>query len=306
MVPSLQSDVRGCAVAPAVVKAPGVPRVPKLLPHEWICGLFFLYIWTRLVWSAGLWGRDTLFFFFLIAANVAVLACCAHRGTDVCWRLRLLFYPLAMNLVYFNLKTAVPRIHPRLEDQTLQAVDRWLLGTDLSRLLEPWVHPVLTEFFSFCYLWYLFYLFSSQVEYLLGDLKVLKRYYGGLFSIYGVGYIGYSTLPALGPYLAMADHFQAPLEGWWFTQITSAIVHAASNRVDIFPSLHVANSLYILLFDLRHKPWRFRLYLIPCTGLFISTIYLRYHYAVDVLCGAVLAILAIWLATLAQRREPTA
>jgi len=301
MVPSLQSDVRRCSVAPAAVAA--LQRLPRLLPHEWLCGLLLVCVWARLVWTIGFFARDTILFLFFIAVNVAVVAFCAYRGTDFHWRLRLLFYPVVMNLVYFILKTAVPSIHPTLEDETLQAVDRWLIGMDLSLRLEPWVHPAFTEFFSFCYLWYLFYLFSSQIEYLLGDLKILKTYYGGLFSIYGVGYMGYSTLPALGPYLAMAGEFQVALEGWWFTQITSEIVLAASNRVDIFPSLHVANSLYILLFDLRHKPWRFWLYLVPCAGLFISTIYLRYHYFIDILCGLVLSVLALWLSALPERRK---
>ena len=41
--------------------------------------------------------------------------------------------------------------------------------------------------------------------------------------------------------------------------------------------------------------WRFRLFLVPCCGLCLATIYLRYHYLTDVLVGFGLAALALWL-----------
>jgi membrane-associated phospholipid phosphatase len=123
----------------------------------------------------------------------------------------------------------------------------------------------------------------------------VKAFYTGLFTIYAIGYLGYATFPALGPYLAMADRFSVPLTGGWLTHFTSQIVLAGSNHVDVFPSLHVANSVYILLFDYHHNPRRFRLALLPCSGLVIATVYLRYHYLIDVLCGLGLSLLALWL-----------
>jgi membrane-associated phospholipid phosphatase len=64
--------------------------------------------------------------------------------------------------------------------------------------------------------------------------------------------------------------------------------------VDVFPSLHCAVSAFFLFFDLLHRRWRFWLYLVPCVGLWLSTIYLRYHYFIDVICGFVLAAFALW------------
>src|SRR5208282_3286332 len=87
-----------------------------------------------------------------------------------------------------------------------------------------------------------------------------------------------------------------PLDGWWITKWNAAIVAAGSNKVDVFPSLHCAVSSFLLFFDRRHRPWRFKLYLVPAIGLWLSTIYLRYHYLIDVLCGFALAAFALWLA----------
>ena len=271
-------------------------EVSNPLPHEWICGVFMISLWLRLVWSGSLFSRDALLLLLLIVSNVGLLIFASLRKSNLTWRLRLVFYPVAMNLVYFLLATAVPSVHPEPEDKLLQSIDLWIFGSHPAIWLEPYVQPVATEFLSICYLWYLFYLFSSQIEYLVGDIDTSKLHYAGLFSIYGIGYACYSLVPAVGPYIAIADQFTVSLEGGWFTHLTSETVLAASNRVDVFPSLHVAITIYLLMFDRRHKRWRFLLYLFPCIGLIIATIYLRYHYATDVICGAGLSMLALWIA----------
>ncbi|NIM29253.1 MAG: phosphoesterase PA-phosphatase [Gammaproteobacteria bacterium] len=271
-------------------------KIPKLLPHEWLCLGFMLSLWIRLVWATGFFTRDALLLLLVMVSSGAIVALAAWRETDLRWRLRLLFYPASMNAIYFLLATAVPSVHGGREDEALQSLDLWLVGDHPSLWMQRWVNPVATEVLSFCYLWYLFYLFSSQIEYMFTDIDVLKRHYTGLFSIYAIGYACYSLVPAVGPHLAMADQFTVPLEGGPLTRLTSDIVLAASNRVDVFPSLHVAVSVYLLLFDRGHKYWRFLLYLLPCAGLVIATIYLRYHYLTDIICGLGLSFLALWLA----------
>jgi membrane-associated phospholipid phosphatase len=134
---------------------------------------------------------------------------------------------------------------------------------------------------------------------------LLKKFVVGLFSIYGLGFIGYSLMPAVGPCRAMAEQFTVPLTGWWVTKWNAAIVARGSNGVDVFPSLHCAVSSFFLFFDRRHRPWRFKLYLVPCVGLWFSTIYLRYHYLIDVICGFGLAAFALWLSARYPRPSAT-
>jgi membrane-associated phospholipid phosphatase len=100
----------------------------------------------------------------------------------------------------------------------------------------------------------------------------------------------------------MTNQFTQPLDGWWITKWNAAIVATGSNKVDVFPSLHCALSSFLLFFDRRHRPWRFKLYLVPAVGLWFSTIYLRYHYFIDVVCGFALAALALWLANHCPRK----
>ena len=282
----------------------GISR-SRLLLHEWLCLAFFAWMFAQLVVAAGLSNRDTLVFASLLAANCVVVYFLPRSGDrDLGWRLRLLFYPIAMNLLYFLLGTAIPAIHSGHEDAALQAVDRALIGTNLSIRMQPWVNPVLTDLFSFCYMLYFLYLIIGQFSYLFGDLGVLKKYYRGLFFLYAVGYFGYSVVPALGPYVAMGDQFSVPLGGGWLSALNEKIVLGGSNGVDVFPSLHCGNALYILLSDYQHKRWRFWAYLVPCIGLWLSTLYLRYHYFIDVACGLFLGWLAWKMANRYLREQP--
>jgi membrane-associated phospholipid phosphatase len=272
----------------------------RLLPHELFIGLFLLATWMRLGLAAGFLGRDALLYVALIAANAWAIWFCRSNGTSLRWRLGLLFYPLAMNVVFFQMKTAIPKIHPERMDAWLEQIDRLGIGTNLSLRLQPLVHPALTEFFSFCYLLFFPYLLFSMIYYFCGEVELLKKFVIGLFTIYGIGFLGYSLVPAAGPCLAMTGQFTVPLDGWRITKWNAAVVAGGSNGVDVFPSLHCAISSFLLFFDRRHRPWRFRLYLVPAAGLWLSTIYLRYHYFIDVLCGFALAAFGLWLA----RRYP--
>src|SRR5579862_6371850 len=118
------------------------------LPHEIFFGLFLVVTWLRLGVNAGFLGRDAIFYFALMLLNLAAIWLCRSEDTPLRWRLGLLFYPIAMNIVFPQMKTAIPKIHPQKMDALLQHVDSLGIGTNLSLRLQPLVCPALTEFFS--------------------------------------------------------------------------------------------------------------------------------------------------------------
>jgi membrane-associated phospholipid phosphatase len=271
-------------------------KAKSLLPHEVFFGLFLLITWARLVFVTGFFSPNALLYLALLGLNAAATWYCRKADTPRNWRVGLLFYPVAMNLIFQNMKVSIPQLQAERMDPFLQHIDSFLIGTNLSLRAQPLVHPVLTELFSLCYILFFPYLLFSLVYYFLGEVDLLKRFTVGLFTIYGLGFLGYSLVPATGPCADMAQQFSVPLTGGWITKANAAVVARGSNGVDVFPSLHCAISSFFLFFDKRHRPWRFKLYLLPCVGLWLSTIYLRYHYFIDLLCGFMLAAFALWLA----------
>ncbi len=267
----------------------------SLLPHEILFGIFLIVIWVRVLLSVGVMSIDNLVFTALIALNVVAILLPLRGESGWRWRMRLFFYPIAMNVAYLQMEHTIPLIHPNLEDAFLQRIDEFLVGGSLSLRFEVSATPLLTEVMSICYFLYLPYVLFSFVFYLSGDLDVLKRFYSGLFSIFGIGFLGYLFVPAVGPYVAMADQFNGELDGLWLTVWNAQFIQNASNGVDVFPSLHCAVSCFFVSFDWAHTRWRFYVYILPCVGLWVSTVYLRYHYFVDVICGFVLCALCLAL-----------
>jgi len=277
-------------------------RKAKLLPHECFFGGFLVIHWLRLVMAVGPLDRDALLHLALLVANVLVIAWCRMRETNLRWQCRLWFYAVAMNVVFLNMKTSVLKVTPHKYDVTLAGFDRALFGMTLSERAQVIATPALTEILSFCYLLFFPYLLISWVSYARRGLPLFRKLMVGLFTIYGLGFLGYSFVPAGGPHLAFPDDFNGPLAGWAVTRFNAMIVASGSNGVDVFPSLHCAVSCYLLVFDRWHARWRHRLYLIPCFGIWLATIYLRYHYFVDLVAGFALAAFALWLTDRWEKR----
>jgi hypothetical protein len=272
-----------------------LPRC-KLLPHEWCFGGFLIVHWLRLVAAAGVLDPHALLYAALLIANIAVIARCLRHETDLRWKVRLWFYPVAMNAAFFTMGQTVAKVFTGRCDGALAAIDRACFGDLLSVRAGTIASPFLTEISSFCYFLFFPYLVVSWFYGAWRGVPLLRRLFTGIFTIYGIGFLGYSLVPAAGPYLAFPDAFAGPLQGWGVTRLNAAVVASGSNGVDVFPSLHCAVSAYLLFFDRRHAPWRYRLYLIPCVGLWFATVYLRYHYFADVVAGFALAAFALRMA----------
>jgi hypothetical protein len=278
----------------------------RLLPHEMLFQGFLVITWLRLIWSSGFTNLSSVAYLAAVLTAVGLIALSAGTKGQLGWRLRLLYYPMVMNVAYLHMGSVVRLIHRGPpDDASLLSIDARLIGENLSLRLESISRPLFSEPLSFCYIVFIPYLTLSMLWYFCGALPLLKRFYLGLFSIYGIGFLGYTFVPAAGPYIAMASEFHGPLMGGVFTRWNTAMVGYGSNHVDVFPSLHCAISSYMLFFDRWYKRWRFRIYAVPCIGLWISTIYLRYHYLIDVIAGFALAGFALWLARSAPTEEPS-
>jgi membrane-associated phospholipid phosphatase len=202
---------------------------------------------------------------------------------------------MTMNVTYQAMKLAVPATRPLHFDQQLAALDLKLFGTNPNLWLTAHASNGLTELLSACYLFFMPLLLFFLLRYFVAQRHYLGEFYAGLFLVYGLGFIGYLLVPAQGPYMAQpwAQSFQLP--GGWITELNHTMVINGSNKVDVWPSLHCAVSLYIL----GYTWWRHRLefwwLLLPVMGLWVSTLYLGFHYLIDVVCGFALAGLALHL-----------
>jgi hypothetical protein len=268
-------------------------KAEAVLPHEWVFGAFLLMTGVSLLVNRA--GRGlSIVFFACLAATLGLVFWTERHPTPWRWRVRLSSCFIVMGAAFYTMRAAVPLLgHPRADNLLLQW-DRDLLGETPAVVLEPWLYPRLEDVAMAGYLFFFFYLLGGPGYYCFRDLPVFRKCIVGLFTMYGLAFTGYTLFPAGGPHYAMAFH--TALHGPWLVDWTLAAVNRGSNRVDVFPSVHVAASLYLLLFDWQHYRRRFWWVLGPCMVLWCATLYLRFHYFVDLLAGVAVALVGWWTA----------
>jgi membrane-associated phospholipid phosphatase len=270
----------------------------QLLPHEYVFGCFLALTWARLVISAGLLNPSALTFATYLLMSLGVIWWSLRQPTTFRYRLRLLFFPALMGISFYTLPRAVAVLNVPRADGLLAGWDRTLFRTgNWSELLQG--APLITDLMMLAYLFFFFYLITGPAYYFFRDLARFRQCFVGLFTVYGLGFIGYTLFPAIGPCGCLS--FAKPLAAGWLTTAVAPTIAGGSNGIDVFPSIHVAASLYLLAFDGWHHRRRFWQLLLPCALLWISTVYLRYHYVVDVFAGIALAAIGLWVAARYQR-----
>jgi membrane-associated phospholipid phosphatase len=268
-------------------------EVAAVLPHEWVFGTFLLVTGVRLFASGAARGWSFVFFASLAAA-IGMVAWAERSPTPWRWRVRLSSYFVVMGVAFYAMRAGVPLLgNPRVDTLLLQW-DRELLGETPAVAWEGWLYPWLEDLAMAGYLFFFYYLLAGPGYYCIRSIPVFRKCIVGLFTLYGLAFMGYTVFPAGGPHLSMTFH--TPLHGPWLLDWALDAVDRGSNTVDVFPSVHLAASLYLLLFDWHHGRRRFWWALVPCMVLWWSTMYLRFHYFVDLLAGAVVALIGWWTA----------
>jgi hypothetical protein len=269
-------------------------QLKAVLPHEWVFGTFLLLTELRLLAQGGPARNWSWIFLGCWLAGGAVFFWAEQNPTPRRWRTRLLFYPAAMGISFYALGAAVPLLGNPKVDWLLLRWDRALIGETPSVAWSSWLNPGLEDLAMAGYLFFFYYLIAGPGHYCLRNLRLFRKCMVGLFTMYGLAFMGYTVLPAGGPHRYLT--FATPLHGPWLLDWTLKTVNDGSNCIDVFPSVHVAATLYLLLFDWQHWRRRFWWVLVPCLILWFSALYLRFHYLVDLLAGVVVALLGWWMA----------
>ena len=199
-----------------------------------------------------------------------------------------------------ELSYLIPLIHPRDFDAELAAIDYRLFGAHPTVWLERFTWPAITEVLQIVYVTY--YFLPVILGAVLWRKRWFERYKFWVFIValgFYVSYLGYILVPATGPRFlpAIKDAQTFPLTGvWLFTSLRETLDHAEGITRDCFPSGHTELTLLVLYYARRFHRRTFWLLLPVGSALIFSTVYLRYHYIIDVIAGAATAVIVILIA----------
>jgi membrane-associated phospholipid phosphatase len=254
-----------------------------------------------LVLILGWWNRlpEAPQFAAVHVAAVALLIFEVKRPNPTSWLFRN-WYPLPyVGACYKEMARLVPAVRSWNGDQALADLDYRFWHANPCVWLERIQTPALTEFLQIAYT-----LFLPAV--LLLAYAIWRRrnyenfqYYAFLIALgFLTSYIGYLLVPARGPRFLLA-----PLQGLWlFAAMQGGLNRLESIAFDCFPSGHTELTILACWGSQLVSKRLFRVYLAYTPALIFATVYLRYHYSVDLLAGAALAWILIMGAPFIYRK----
>lgn len=229
----------------------------------------------------------------------------ALTGLKVFALLRRFYIIPVIYLMYDQVHAFVRVLNPHDYDYLLIATDRAIFQTDPTVWLDSFSFPLLTEYFQICYfLFYLMPILHAIELWRTGQIIKLDAFIRAMTFCYLISYLLYFVMPAIGPRFTLHSYgsINNELPGVFFTDALRAIIDvgggiwkgasAPQNLVnrDCMPSGHTMMTLVNMLMAFRFTSKLRWVFFVIGTSLIISTVYLRYHYVIDVVVGAVLAI----------------
>lgn len=275
--------------------------------------LLLVIFWGFLVLLAAALHDRVPQWWIIVAANVAAGALVyvlARLSTAVRW----LHDWAAFVLVLFTYKQVYYLIGPvhrgRDYDQLLMELDRALLGVNPTEWLARLASPGLTELLQIAYsLFYAIFIVIGIELYRREGRIGFDRFRFTIVYGFLLSYAGYFLLPATGPRFTLHDFasIDAELPGVAVTSALRAFVNffesipaGASSGIalvsaqrDVFPSGHTMMTIVAVALAYREGLTVRKGMLVLGLLLVFATVYLRYHYVVDLIAGGVLALFCL-------------
>jgi hypothetical protein len=200
---------------------------------------------------------------------------------------------------FFQLREILPAVAPWSVDARIYALDMRVFGVEPSVYLDRYITPATTEWFAFFY--FLYFLILSvhilPMVYWNRSTRLLGRFATGTVLMFTSAHLLYMLVPGYGPYWYLRDSFQHQLAGGPFWRLVRETVDAGGAQKDIFPSLHTAGPTFLAIFSYRHRrlfPFKYTWPVVTflATQIIIATMFLRWHYLIDIVAGLTLATIA--------------
>jgi membrane-associated phospholipid phosphatase len=192
---------------------------------------------------------------------------------------------------YKEMSILIPALRSTDADAALARIDFAFWGANPSVWLERISSPLLTEVLQVIYSG--FVPVVLMIGFILWGQRRYKefRYYAFLVPLgFLVSYVGYLMVPARGPRFLLQHLQTQELRGLYlYDWLRSTLDRIESAHYDCFPSGHTEMTILAWWSSRMISTNLSRVMFVYTLGIIFATVYLRYHYTVDVLAGAIVA-----------------
>lgn len=247
----------------------------------------------------------------LLLYHLVIIACLMWlpyvRGNKLVQWLKT-FNPLIIIAINFKeLHYLVHSVNPVDFDALLIKIDYAIFGVHPTIWLEQFSNPVVIEYLQIIYT--SFYFLPVVLLLILCKKRDQENVNFFVYIIVLGFYMSYATyflVPAIGPRFTLAHLQINPLIGLWLTQpLIDTLNFLEDIQRDAFPSGHTEMTILTMIYAWRFSKKYFWVLLIVGNSLIFSTVFLRYHYVIDVVAGALLAYIVYLIAEPLYQRLKT-
>jgi membrane-associated phospholipid phosphatase len=269
----------------------------------------------------GLHGARLPLWPALVAAHVVTLAAVhllirfhgngkAGRGGDFLRH----FYPVPLYTGFYRETGELHHmIYPGFLDPVIIRLDQWVFGFQPSlAFMDHLPYLAVSEIFYAAYFSYYLMIAGVGLALFLRNREQFFHYVSVVSFVFYVCYLIYIFLPVMGPRSFFRDPkeyilpyevqpaevppFPEAIKVGPFYQVMAVIYRNLESPGAAFPSSHVALAVTTAWFSWLYLRRIRYLHLLDVVLLCLSTVYCRYHYAVDVVAGLLTAGLLVPLA----------
>lgn len=193
-------------------------------------------------------------------------------------------------------------------DPVFMRMDFAIFGLNPTQWVYRFENPLLTEFLQIVYVYYypMIVVFGLEL-YLWHRYREFKYTIFILFFSFFTSYILYLIFPANGPRFHLHDFYaiSSEMPGILLTEPIRAFLNFGESippgvpnpqdyvQRDAMPSLHTITAFLIMYLSWKFRSRSFYFYLPYFFCMVAATIYLRYHYVVDVFGGLLMCVFTI-------------
>lgn len=209
--------------------------------------------------------------------------------------------------LFYQFKSWTPIVNPREYDALYQRIDDalWPLRDGILGFRSWLGSHVSVNLDSVYYTLFVLMFLVALVAYgISGTLRQQRRLLVGICLALLIGGVSYWVAPAAGPFIyrslageELAQAQQQMLSMYRFIPEMGAIpVGYFGVALGAMPSMHFGFAILFLLFTYRTRRWLAWWYWLTIAWFLVDSVYLGWHYLIDIAGGAVVAVAAYYLA----------
>ena len=286
--------------------------IKNLLPVDFIVIVFcvflsllnLIFLQKVALWHIHIMLNISIISFILITVQQEL------KKESFVWKQLHFWYLVPLTFIFFKeLYGMIDPIRGIIYDDVLILIDRLIFRADPTIALYQIANPILTELLQIVYGTFFFLPVILGID-LIRQKKSEEFNYSAFIIVYGfvLSFIGYILVPAIGPRFTLHNFEMNNIElpGLFITDILREIVNSGESiprgtinpamfvQRDAFPSGHTQMTLLVMFLSVKFGSKLKWFFIIIGSLLIFATVYLRYHYVVDLIGGLFFMIFTLW------------